>query len=183
MKVSVKQWVQATENLNKRRQSSGHSDDNRSLDNAIRDYKGHLNKCGVGSSVLDVGCGSQFLKQCLEYGTEYWGIDAFPIVGDTLKIAIEDIKEDDIYDGEIDTVCAFAVLDNCRDFYLACENMKRIARQNVIILTGIGIEVDEYHTHKLEHEHFDKAFSDWDCTHKEEISPKVWLLCYKPKTN
>lgn len=83
MKVSTKEWVQATENLNKRRQSVGHSDDNRSLDNAIRDYKSHLNKCGVGSSVLDVGCGSQFLKQCLDEGVRYVGIDAFPIVEDT----------------------------------------------------------------------------------------------------
>lgn len=179
MKVSTKEWVQATENLNKRRQSAGHADDNRSLDNAIRDYKSHLNKCGVGSSVLDVGCGSQFLKQCLDESVEYIGIDAFPIVDECLKLAIEDIHP--TYGDEVDTVCAFAVLDNCRDFYLACDNMKRIARQNVIILTGIGIEVDEYHTHKLEHEHFDKAFSDWDCTHKEEISPKVWLLCYVPK--
>lgn len=181
MKVSVKEWVQATENLNKRRQSVGHADDNRSLDNAIRDYKSHLNKCGVGNSVLDVGCGSQFLKQCLDEDTWYYGIDAFPINEDTIKVSIEDITDKDIYYCDIDTVCAFAVLDNCMDFYLACDNMKRIARQNVIILTGIGIEVDQYHTHKLEHEHFDKAFSDWDCTHKEEISPKVWLLCYRPK--
>ena len=182
MKVSVKEWVQATENLNKRRQSVGHSDDNRSLDNAIRDYKSHLKKCGVGNSVLDVGCGSQFLKQCLDEGVEYQGLDAFPITEDTWKNSIEDCLGDEPeYIPFVDTVCAFAVLDNCRDFYLACENMKRIARQNVIILTGIGIEVDQYHTHKLEHEHFDKAFSDWDCTHKEEISPKVWLLCYRPK--
>ena len=180
MKVSVKQWVQATENLNKRRQSIGHADDNRSLDNAIRDYKSHLNKRGVGSSVLDVGCGSQFLKQCLDKSINYVGMDAFPIVKDTWKSAIDGAHIDYRPD-TFDTVCAFAVLDNCRDFYLACENMKRIARQNVIILTGIGIEVDQYHTHKLEHEHFDKAFADWDCTHKEEISPKVWLLCYRPK--
>lgn len=179
MKVSVKEWVQATENLNKRRKSVGHADDNRSLDNAIRDYKSHLNKCGVGNSVLDIGCGSQFLKQCLDEVVEYVGIDAFPIVDGTIHLAIEDIDEETT--GFFDTVCAFAVLDNCRDFYLACENMKRIARKNVIILTGIGIEVDQYHTHKLEHEHFDKAFADWDCTHKEEISPKVWLLCYRPK--
>lgn len=180
MKVSKKEWVQATENLNKRRQSSGHSDDNRSLDNAIRDYRSHLNKCGVGSSVLDVGCGSQFLKQCLDESVLYCGIDAFPIHEDALELAIENANDVFPRNGYA-TVCAFAVLDNCRDFYLACDNMKRIARKNVIILTGIGIEVDQYHTHKLEHEHFDKAFEDWDCTHKEEVSPKVWLLCYEPK--
>jgi len=179
MKVNKQTWVNATKNLNKRRKSVGHSDDNRKLDNVIRDYKTHLNKCGVGHSVLDVGCGSMFLKSCLDEGVEYIGIDAFPINEDAFECSIEDYTNFDF--GVHDTVCAFAVLDNCRDFDKACENMKRIARKNIIILTGIGIEVDEYHTFKLEHEHFDKAFSDWNCTHKEELTPKVFLLCYEPK--
>lgn len=177
MKAKKKDWIQATANLNERRQFSGHNDDNRDLSNAIRDYKTHLKKCGFGESVLDVGCGSQFLNRCLPDNVTYLGIDAFPIVDHTLQVAIEDINLSLKYD----TVCAFAVLDNCRDFFKACENMKRIANINVAILTGIGIEVDQYHTFKLEHEHFETAFSDWDCTHKEEIQPKVWLLNYKRK--
>jgi len=179
MKVNKQTWVNATKNLNKRRKSAGHSDDNRSLDNVIRDYKTHLKKCGVGNSVLDVGCGSMFLKSCLDEGVHYVGIDAFPIHEDAFECSIEDYTNFDF--GIHDTVCAFAVLDNCRDFDKACENMKRIARKNIIILTGIGIEVDQYHTFKLEHEHFDKAFADWNCTHKEELTPKVFLLCYEPK--
>ncbi len=175
MKASKEDWIKATENLNARRQARAVVEDNRTLDNVIRDYTTHLNKCGYGKSILDVGCGGQFLKGCVPKHINYIGIDAFPIVDDTVNVAIEDLNGSIV----VDTVCAFAVLDNCRDFFRACENMKRSARQNVIILTGIGIEVDEYHTFKLEHEHFEEAFKDWDCTHKEELTPKVWLLCYR----
>jgi hypothetical protein len=175
MKVSKQRWAKATENLNERRKSVGHTDDNRRIDNVIRDYKTHLLKGNVGKSVLDVGCGGQFLKKCLPDNVKYIGIDAFPIVEDTVKIAIEDLGGAI----EVDTVCAFAVLDNCRDFFKACENIKRSARKNVIILTGIGIDVDQYHTFKLELEDFEKAFGDWTCTHKEELTPKVYLLCYQ----
>ena len=176
MRVSQKEWVKAIENLNKRRDASGHTDDNRALNNKIRDYKSHLLKCGVGSSVLDVGCGGQFLKRCIPDGVQYVGIDAFPVTDDTLPIAIESDKAREL---KADTVCAFAMLDNCQDFVKACENMKHIAQKNIIILTGIGIDVDQYHTFKLEHEHFNEAFNDWDCTHREELQHKVWLLCYQ----
>jgi 2-polyprenyl-3-methyl-5-hydroxy-6-metoxy-1,4-benzoquinol methylase len=175
MKASIKDWVRATENLNIRRKQRESNDDNARLSNAVRDYKSHITKCGFGNSVLDVGCGGQFLKQCLPEGVEYIGIDAFPIVENTVELAIEDDK---VLDYSVDTVCAFAVLDNCRDFYKACENMRKIAKNNVIILTGIGIDPDQYHTFRLELEHFDKAFEGMDCTHKELISPKVYLLCY-----
>jgi len=178
MKVSNEDWAKATENLNKRRNERGTINDNLRLEYAIRDYKSHLVKGQVGKSVLDVGCGGQFLKQCLPDGVEYIGIDAFPIVENTVELAIEDDK---VLDYSVDTVCAFAVLDNCRDFYKACENMRKIAKKNVIILTGIGIDPDQYHTFRLELEHFDKAFEGMDCTHKELISPKVYLLCYSQK--
>jgi hypothetical protein len=175
MKVSEDKWIKATENLMIRRQWNGHADDNRSLDNAIRDYRSHLAKCGYGRSVLDVGCGSQTIKRCLTKNVRYIGIDAFPLSGvDCLEVAVED------YEGEmVDTVVAFAVLDNCRDFYKACEVMIKKAKKNVIILTGIGIEVDKYHTFKLEHEHFDKAFQGLTRTHFEELTPKVWLINYQ----
>jgi hypothetical protein len=71
-----------------------------------------------------------------------------------------------------------AVLDNCRNFDKAIENIKQIAKKNVIILTGIDIEVDQYHTFKLQLEDFKYRFLDWNQTHYEELTPKVWLLCY-----
>lgn len=179
MKADENKWQQATALLRSRRVVQGHNDDNRNLVNDIRDYKTHLNKCGFGSSVLDVGCGSQFLKRCLPEDVHYIGIDAFPIAGlDILKLAIED---DEALLLSAETVCCMAVLDNCRDFDKAIENIKQIATKNVIILTGIDIEVDQYHTFKLQLEDFKTRFADWDQTHYEELQPKVWLLCYKKK--
>lgn len=175
MKVSRDKWKQATQNLIDRRKAWGHPDDNRKLDNPVRDYKLHLMKCGVGSSVLDVGCGSQFLKTCLPEGVQYFGLDAFPIEGlDVIPGEIETLEGI-----EVDTVCAFAVLDNCRSFWEACASMKKAARKNIIILTGLGIDPDQFHTFRLERNHFDIAFHDWHCTHEEQLIPKVWLFNFQ----
>lgn len=175
MKVSRSRWELATINLIARRLANGHNDDNRKLDSPIRDYASHLRKCGHGFSVLDVGCGSQHLRTCLPDTVEYIGIDAFPVEGtDTIKMEVEEMEGI-----EVDTVVAFAVLDNCRDFFQACDRMKVCARQNIIILTGMDIEVDQYHTFNLQREHFKLAFHDWHCSHEEQIAPKVWLLNYQ----
>jgi 2-polyprenyl-3-methyl-5-hydroxy-6-metoxy-1,4-benzoquinol methylase len=174
MKATKKAWKGATDNLRARQQKAQHTDDNRTAPNVLRDYTTHLNKCGYGNSILDVGCGGQFLKTCIPEDIEYIGLDAFPIKGvPTLKGSIETIEGI-----EVDTVCCMAVLDNCLDFDKAIENIKKIAKKNVIILTGIDIEVDEYHTFKLQLSDFHDRFKDWNQTHYEELTPKVWLLCY-----
>ena len=175
MKAKLNDWINATANLNKRRQYNGHSDDNIHCESTVTAYKLHIEKCGYGSSVIDVGCGSQSLKRELPEGVKYYGLDAFPLQGfDTIECAIEDLKG-----WTVDTCFAFAILDNCRDFFEACDSMKRTAQRNIGILTGIDIEVDEFHTFKLQLTDFEKAFSDWKCTYKEELQPKVWLLNYE----
>lgn len=153
----------------------GHNDDNIHCTEQVADYASHLIKCGVGNSILDVGCGGQNLRTCLPDSIDYIGIDAFPVEGtDTIKMTVEDMEGI-----EVDTVVAFAVLDNCRDFFQACDRMKAAARQNIIILTGMDIEVDEYHTFNLQRGHFKLAFHDWHCSYEEQIEPKVWLLNYQ----
>jgi hypothetical protein len=175
MKVSRARWELATINLIARRLANGHNDDNRSNPNPVRDYASHLIRCGFGNSVLDVGCGSQHLKTCLPNDVEYIGMDAFPVDGtDTIRMAVEDMEGI-----EVDTVVAFAVLDNCMDFFQACDRMKAAARQNVMILTGMNIEVDQYHTFNLQREHFKLAFHDWHCSVEHQIIPKVWLLNFQ----
>ncbi len=174
LKANIKDWISATANLNERRKYTGINNDI-VTDGSISDYGSHLRKCRYGNSILDVGCGSQTLKKHLPDGFNYIGLDAFPLEGvDCIEGAIEDVTEI-----EVDTVCAFAVLDNCRDFDAACENMKRIAQQNIIILTGIGINPDKYHTFRLELSDFDRCFSNWTCTHREKITNKVWLINYQ----
>jgi len=171
MKADNQKWIDATANLNARR--SNHTTQKRAYSPAS-DYTSHLNKCGFGKSVLDVGCGSQYLKSCLPEDVTYVGVDAFPIVSNTIECAIEDLVG-----LKVDTVCAYAVLDNCREFYKACDSMKRIAQKNISILTGIGIEPDQFHTFKIEFSNLDEAFKGWTLTHKEEIVPKVWLINYQ----
>lgn len=175
--VTKEKWVSATENLNKRRGEVNLPNDNVHCEAPISNYKLHLEKCGFGESILDVGCGTQYLRHQLPAEVKYTGIDAFPIKGtDSLGIAIE---SEEALELSADTVCAFAVLDNCMNFHKAISNMKSIAKKNIIILTGIGIDPDQFHTMRLEMEDFDEAFKDWKQNYKEEISKKVYLLSYE----
>jgi len=164
MKADVQKWIDATANLKARRKlNAGIKSDIPTYQNPVSDYKLHLIKCGYGKSVLDVGCGAQFLKTQIQGNTHYIGIDAFPAEGYedvTLPLAIESDEMDQLF-GMVDTVCAFAVLDNCLDFDKAIKNMKQVARKNIIILTGIGIDVDQFHTFRLEMHDFDSRFTDW----------------------
>jgi len=169
MTVDEKTWVQKIANLNARRATTAPAK------SKAGDYKNHLLKCHIGKSVLDVGCGDQYLKSCLPKGTEYTGIDPFPLVQPTMALAIEEAG----IDMRFETVCAFAVLDGCRDFDRAIENMKRIATENIIFLTGIGIEIDKFHTFKLELSAFDSRFNGWTNSLREEVSKKCWLLEYR----
>ena len=176
MKVTKKQWNNATGNLQKRRAAWKNLDDNVKLDDTIRNYGEHLEKCGYGNSILDVGCGSQTLRKYIPEGINYTGIDAFPVKNtDTILMTIE---ESTFEPKSFDTICAFAILDNCFDFDKACQKMKEIARINIIILTGINIIVDKYHTYNLQLEDFNRNFEDMNLTHCEEISAKVYLLNY-----
>lgn len=137
--------------------------------NKILDYTSHLSKCGVGLTLIDVGCGSQDLLHCLPQHKKYVGIDSEPAYGyedQTVKLNVED-PFFTTFDAE--TVVMFNVLDNWLDFDLACQNMKKVATKNIIVLTDLS---------KLTLEDFDRNFSDWNNTVREEISPKVWLLNY-----
>lgn len=189
MKADYQKWVDATANLKARRKLQKTVSDNPTYQNPVADYRLHLIKCGYGRSILDVGCGAQFLKTQIPANIQYFGLDAFPAEGyedATIPFAIEDFVEDIEFGltvisksiPPVDTVCAFAVLDNCRDFDKSIQAMKIIARKNIIILTGIDIPVDQYHTFCLQMSDFDSRFTDWKCTHREEIVPKVWLLNY-----
>lgn len=178
MEVTEDHWKEKLNNLIERRKDWQHNDDNRKLDNVVRDYKLHLSKVYVGKSVLDVGCGSKFLESCLPKGVVYFGIDAFPIDESVYKGKIEDDETVRTFAKfyEIDTVCAFAMLDGCQNLDVAIDNMKTIARKNIVFLTGIDIEPDKYHTFKIEMDYLDTKFSDWRKTYCEQLMPKVFLI-------
>lgn len=174
LKADKQQWEQATANL-RARGERGTVGLSREAE-YIRDYKKHLSKCYIGNTLLDVGCGSQFLKTCLDEKVHYVGIDAFPVNDRIRKMIIE---EADFPDNHFQTICAFAVMDNCLDFDKAIKQIKRIASRNIIFLTGVDIEVDKFHTFKLSLEDYDSRFTDWQKGYRELLAPKVWLLEYK----
>jgi len=177
LKTTDEHWRNATANLNARRKEQGHSNDNFLCDTPVADYRAHLDKCYVGPTLLDVGCGGQHLKSCCPEYVEYFGMDAFPIVPTDYVMAIEEATPERI-GRTFNTVCAFAILDNCRDFDQAIRAMQSLATVNIIILTGIGIEPDKFHTMKLELSDYDNLFTGWANSVRKEIQSKVWLLEY-----
>ena len=67
MKVTEQEWQEKMHNIIDRRASVGHNNDNYKTQSAASDYKSHMSKVFVGKTVLDVGCGSQYLKRCLHH--------------------------------------------------------------------------------------------------------------------
>lgn len=180
MRVEKSTWKDRLDNLINRRKEVGHTNDNFRTESPVADYAAHMRKVHIGNTLLDVGCGSCYLKGCIPEEVKYYGLDAVPLSEDVFHGMIE---EDHVVNHftlmkTIDTVCAFAVMDGCQDFDLACQNIKRIAKRNVVFLTGIGIEADEFHTHKLEISDFNRNFNDWEST-VWQIAPKVYLLEYR----
>jgi len=172
MKVSKEIWVQRMDNLNERRKRQEIKNDIKGVD----DYCAHVHSCYIGKNVLDVGCGKQVIKQCLPKGTQYWGIDPFPISEGTIKMEIEQCGFPDKY---FDTVYAFAMLDNVYDLKMATYNMKRVSSKNVVILTGIDIEPDQYHTVMISMQNLDELFSPMKRTFtKWLLQDKIALIEY-----
>ena len=173
MFVDKKVWEQAIYKLRNRGIRSTIGESVEAI--RIRDYASHLKKVYVGASLLDVGCGDQFIKKCISPEVKYFGLDAFPVNDEVIEGCIEN---DCAKIFEVETICAFAVMDGVQDFDKAISNMKQIAQKNIVFLTGVNIPPDQYHTFELKLSDFDYRFSDWNKTYAEEIIPKVWLLEY-----
>lgn len=170
--VGEVKWKAAHEALAKRR-AAGTVGGGKS--GGLADYGSHLKKCYVGGSVLDVGCGGQALKQHLPLGTTYMGVDPFPVTNDTAPVMAEDLNPDA---HGADTVCCFAALDNVRNLSLALRGIQGCAKKNVIFLTGIGIDPDQYHTQRIDMDFLDAEFYGWKKTVCEQLAPKVYLIEY-----
>jgi hypothetical protein len=109
-------------------------------------YKEIIESVGLGKTIADIGCGQQHLKQLLPYGHNYIGIDPFPITENTLDIKAEDLHELNV---NFDTTFMLAALDNVEDVNKTLENLKLRTKMNIVILTGINIPADKYHTHMI----------------------------------
>ncbi len=177
-------WLQAMHNLMNRRKSGGGS--RSTAYSPAGDYQRHLLKVAIGKTVLDVGCGDMSIKKYLPDGSEYYGIDAFPVNEQVVSAVIEKFEPKQIpgyLQPYFETIIAFAVLDGVCDLEKALSNINKMASRNVVLLTGIDIEPDEFHTHKVTFETLNHYLNNFVITFKEELEPKVWLIQYSHAGN
>jgi ubiquinone/menaquinone biosynthesis C-methylase UbiE len=170
----MSKWERAMKNLIDRRKLRSATGTHPPI-NKVSDCKTHLSKVSVGRKVLDVGCGSMSIKAMLPKGTEYTGIDAFPYNDQVTHMEIEYCA---FKDREFDTVICFAVLDGVRDIDRALFHIKRVCSKNIVILTGIDIEPDEFHTFKITKKYLDEQFAGWAENYVEWLNERVVLLEY-----
>ncbi len=165
MNVEKTEWEQKLHNL--------HTRQNGITSEHQINYPELLKLVRIGATVLDVGCGTMWLKKLMPKGTIYNGLDANEnIINRSFCVhgQIETIK---LNDNSFDTIFIFAALDGMQDLLKALNNIKRIAAVNVVILTGIEIEPDQYHTHKITERFLIDTMAPFKCTLKKYVHPKI----------
>jgi hypothetical protein len=137
--VSLKEWKEKAKNLSKWR-------DKRTSALDLSLYKSLVNYVSVGERVLDVGAGQCHLKKVLPSYVKYKAIDPFPLSDNIVKSTAEDLIKCKL---KFDTVFMLAALDNVISVEKSLLGLRHVAERNIVILTGIDIPVDIYHTHKI----------------------------------
>lgn len=172
MRVSKEVWEERMNNLNERR----NREVIKNVVNGVDDYCSHINSVFIGKKTLDVGCGSMIIKKCLPKDVEYIGIDPYPNNDQVIKMQVEDCTFADNY---FETVYCFAMLDNVIDLRKAIEQIKRICAKNVLILTGINIPPDKYHTVEITRYLLDNLFHPFTPNLVRQFHEKIILIEYK----
>ncbi len=159
--VTEKVWRERAQNLQDRRKSSPKKPD-------LSLYEKIVSLVYIGETVLDVGCGQCYLEKCLPKGVGYIGVDPFPMSKKVAKVKAEDLNT------PADTVFMLAALDNVQNVEKTLNNLETCALKNVVILTGINIDPDEFHTHRIERKTLVKILGEPD--QEFELLPKVFLF-------
>ena len=171
MKTTKKEWETKLNNLHTR--TKGISSEYQI------DYKSLLKKVHIGKRVLDVGCGTCWLKNYLPKDTKYIGLDAIQRQEHSfVDVIIEDIENVFGMNNKFETLFVFAALDGMRDLEKAFDSMKNICAKNIVILTGINIEPDIYHTHLITEYYLDTQMNGWNKTTRVQVHPKIIFLEY-----
>ena len=133
-------------------------------------YALHLSKVRLGSVILDLGCGEERVRVLLPKDRTYIGVDPFPIGPDVIKCKAEELSI------KADTIICFAMLDGCQDLVEVLKRMNECAIENIVILTGLRIAPDKFHTHWIEEGLIVSLLKDFGCHLREEVSDKIWLF-------
>ena len=65
-----------------------------------------------------------------------------------------------------------------RDLKLALSKMQYLSSKNIVILTGINIAPDIYHTHLITEEFLDSQMEGWKKTTRVQVHPQIIFLEY-----
>lgn len=159
--VSRSEWLKKAEGLAEWRK-------NRTSPPNLDLYKKIVSLVHIGDSVLDVGCGQCHLKKVLPDGVDYIGSDPFPIVEGVVECRAEDLIM------SADTIFMLAALDNVQNVEDTLQSLRICAEENIVILTGIGIEPDKNHTHQIDRQDLVDVLGE--PTLEVSISPRVYLF-------
>lgn len=170
--VTKEIWKERMSNLMNKRASGAYNNGNADA------VYGLIRKGFIGKSVLDVGCGGMSIKNYLPEGTKYTGIDAFPINDQVIQMEAEKLWFED---QSFETVYAFAVLDGVQDLGKVISEMKRVCSKNIVILTGVDIEPDQYHTIKIKEAELHTMMEGFELTLRYEVRANVLLKEYTRK--
>ena len=139
--VSHEEWVKKAEGLAEWRK-------NRTAPPNLDIYRKIVSMVHVGTYVFDCGAGQCHLNKCLPDNRIYTASDPFPLNDGIMRGSAEYL----IYGlaNCYDTVFMLAALDNVQDVELSLKGLKHVAKENIVILTGIGIPPDKNHTVQID---------------------------------
>lgn len=167
--VTEQEWKQKASNLTEWRK-------NRTSAPNLDLYRKIVSMVHVGDSVLDCGCGQCHLFRCLPDEVKYTGIDPFPlyntiekIEAERLTIAGRHLKSDSVF--------MLSALDNVKSVEKALKGLKSVAKKNIVILTGIGIKPDQFHTHQIDRKDLTDVLGE--PVLEVEMTPNVYLFEWK----
>lgn len=169
MNTTLDNWQEKLNNLHAR--SKGISSEHQI------NYKLLLSNIAIGNNVLDIGCGTCWLKSYLPKNTKYVGLDVVKKTEHS-KFDVKIGAIEDFFGYEFDTLFVFAALDGMRDLDIAFKNMKDIACKNIVILTGVNIQPDLYHTHLITEEYLDSQMEGWKKTFRSQVHEKIIFVEY-----
>ncbi len=167
-------WYRKMENLMQRRKERRKERVNL-IKGPVNKYDSHVKKVNIGKKVLDIGCGSMIVKGYLSPDTEYTGIDAYPVNNNVVRMKIEKLSYPDLW---FDTTIAFAVLDSVCHLDRALLQIGRVTKTNILILTGLNIKPNEFHTYMITEEILNTGLNQFRQGFKEFFGKNVALIEY-----
>ena len=178
MSDKKEEWLRINKNLRDYR-SRGRDKVKKKSPRGKKLYKKYMRDILWGESILDVGCGSKTIESYLPpHVKKYVGLDPFPIKDDVVAVPVEECV---FKNKSFDTVMALASLDYTYNLEKALEQINRIAKKNVVIVTGLGKLPDKLHTQTIKMVDLKRGLKNFKLKLKKRIFHTAYLLEFRRK--